>query len=100
MKVKWKAKASLPNYSISELAYNMFVKKTKNIQNGQTTKKWRPKAVNNIVKKNFQTFDMPAPQVQVQTGPAKLQLTNLDFGVTEQDIKDLFSNLVFILLIL
>ena len=32
MKVKWKAKASLPNYSISELASDMFVKKTKNIK--------------------------------------------------------------------
>ena len=40
MKVKWKAKASLPNYSISELASDMFVKKTKNIKfKVQQTKK-------------------------------------------------------------
>jgi len=71
------------------------VKKAKNQMNGfgggQATKKWRPKAANNIVK-NFQSFNKPAaPQVQIKTGPAKIQITNLDFNVTEDDVKELFG---------
>jgi len=69
-------------------------KKKKNVQNGfmgGQAKKWRPQAANNIVK-NFQSFKKPAaPQVQVKTGPAKIQITNLDFNVTEQDVQELFA---------
>jgi len=60
------------------------VKKAKNIQNGN----WRPKAANKIAK-TFQSFK--PVQTQIQTGPAKLQITNLDFGVSEADVKELFS---------
>jgi len=59
-------------------------KKAKNVQNGN----WRPKAANKIAK-TFQSFK--PVQTQIQTGPAKLQISNLDFAVSEQDVKELFS---------
>merc|ERR1712121_161424 len=58
-------------------------KKKQNVQNGfQAKKNWRPKAANNIVK-NFKSFNKPAAAPKIKTGPAKIQIRNLDFGVTE-----------------
>jgi len=38
-----------------------------------------------------QTGGFVAKKPQLTTGPAKIQLTNLDFGVTDSDVKELFS---------
>jgi len=67
-------------------------KKKQNVQNGfQAKKNWRPKAANNIVK-NFKSFNKPAAAApQIKTGPAKIQIRNLDFGVTEADVQELFA---------
>jgi len=61
------------------------IKKAKNAKPG----KFRPGAAATVARK-FTPFNKPA-QPQIKTGPAKLQIKNLDFGVTDQDLKDLFS---------
>jgi len=50
---------------------------------GQARGNWRPRAAANVAR----TFK-PTP---VRTGPAKIKISNLDFGVSDQDLKDLFS---------
>lgn len=63
------------------------IKKAKNAQKGN----WRPGAAATVARK-FTPFNKPAQaQIQLKTGPAKLQIKNLDFGVSDQDLKDLFS---------
>jgi len=47
---------------------------------------FRPRAAANVAR-NFQAGGRP----QISTGPAKIQITNLDFGVSDSDIKELFS---------
>jgi len=61
------------------------IKKAKNQQKGN----WRPGAAATVGRK-FTPFNKPA-QVQIKTGPGKLQIKNLDHGVSDQDLKDLFS---------
>jgi len=63
------------------------IKKAKNAQKGN----WRPGAAATVARK-FTPFNKPAQaQVQIKTGPGKIQIKNLDFGVSDQDLKDLFS---------
>jgi len=63
------------------------IKKAKNAQKGN----WRPGAAATVARK-FTPFNKPAQaQIQLKTGPAKIQIKNLDFGVSDQDLKDLFS---------
>lgn len=47
-------------------------------------------------KQNFQNVQRQGvftqrPVQQISTGPAKIQLTNLDFGVSDSDVKELFA---------
>jgi len=51
---------------------------------GSTRGNWRPRAATTVAR-SFQ------PAASLQTGPAKVQISNLDFGVSDQDIKELFS---------
>jgi len=51
---------------------------------GQMRGNWRPRAAGTVAR-SFQSA------ASLQTGPAKIQISNLDFGVTDQDIKELFS---------
>lgn len=87
------------------------IKKAKNVKQGGFKKvaqgHWRPGAATTVARKFKPAFNKPAftkpaftkpafnkpaqSQVQVKTGPAKIQIKNLDFGVSDQDLKDLFS---------
>merc|ERR1719334_551996 len=48
---------------------------------------FRPRAGAQVAR----NFNAGGARPQISTGPAKIQITNLDFGVSDSDIKELFS---------